>query len=77
MFTHYGIDGNVHGWIISFLRNHIQRAVVNGDQLDLVDVASGGPHGTVMGPLLFLFQINDLPKEITDQFMVTLRVRDG
>ena len=61
----YGIRGTTSQWIQSFLSNHSQRVILENSQSSLIHVTSGVPQGTVLGPILFLVYINDLPDSIS------------
>ena len=65
--SHYGIKGSLHLWITHFLQDRKQSVVIDGHHSDQVSVASGVPHGTCLGPILFLIYINDITVNIKCQ----------
>ena len=60
-----GISGNLWQWFKSYLLNRQHCVKIQNKYSDLLPVLSGIPQGSILGPLLFLVYVNDIPQYTT------------
>ena len=63
----YGVRSQLNKWLSSFLKDRMMNVVCEGEHSESVSVESGVPQGTVLGPLMFLCHIKDLPDCVKSQ----------
>ena len=69
------IYGIAHDWFSSYMSKRHQSVMYNNFESDYKEIKCGVPQGSVLGPLLFLFYINDLPS-VSKLFMPILFADD-
>ena len=59
-----GVAGDLLDTLTNFLKERKQRVVLNGQYSIWANVEAGVPEGSILGLLLFLIYINDLPENL-------------
>ena len=72
----YGICGVAYEWFRSYLDNRNQQCFVNGSLSNSQILTCGIPQGTILGPLLFILYINDLPNCLSNSVSARMYADD-
>ena len=72
----YAIDGSLLKFLMNYLGEREQSVVLDGIKSSSKPVLSGVPQGSILGPILFVLFINDLPQGISEDTHLALYADD-
>ena len=71
-FHEFGFGGSLLQWFSSYLIDRYQRVTVLGETSDTLPVSSAKPQGSILGPMLFLIYVNNLPDSVLTSHVAML-----
>ena len=75
--SRFRIPGQLINWFQSYLSDRYQRVALQGTYSDWLQVLSGVPQGSILGPVLFLVYIDDIPQCIKHGSKVAIFADDS
>ena len=72
----YRIDGTLLKFLTNYLQDRKQRVVIGNESSEFKVVESGVPQGSILGPILFVIFINDLPEGLSSGTNISLYADD-